>query len=467
MASQKSSFRSEKDALGTVKVPKEAYYGAFYTRAQKNFQISKLRIDQEFRIALGQVKLAALMSNSSIGLIDKKKSQAIEKACKEFIEGKFDQSFDLDVFQAGAGTSYNMSCNEIIANRANEILKAPKGEYSIVNPNNHVNMAQSTNDVIPTVTRMATLKMTKDLIIQSTNLEKSLQKIAAKNKNLLKVGRTHLQDAVPITLGQEFDSYKEALIKSRKFIETTSKDLQTLGIGGTAVGTGINTHTRYKGLMIKNLSKIAKIKFSSAKNLTEIANNMNSFMNFSSALRSLATNLLNIANDLKLMNMGPKAGLAEISLPEVQPGSSIMPGKINPSIPECLEMICFKVLGNDHSISLAAQRSQFELNVMCPLIAYSLLESIEILTNGLRMFNEYCVKDIKVNIDRISDLYAGSLVTATALAPILGYQETSNIVKTALKKGITIREETALRKHLTTKKLDEALSVNRLTKPSK
>lgn len=451
-------MRTEKDSLGQIKIPDNAYYGAQTARAKNNFQISLIIAPKVFREALGLVKLAAAKTNTTLNLIDKKLSAAIIQSCEEFIDGRFNDDFILDVFQAGAGTSYNMNANEIIANRANEILGGKKGEHKFVHPNDHVNMAQSTNDVIPTATRIATLLALPQLLKALAAVENNLEKIAKKYQKLIKVGRTHLQDAVPISLSQEFDSYKEALKKSREFIEQQSENLQILGIGGTAVGTGINTHPKYKDLMIKNLGKLIGLEFRSGKNLTEMANNMNCFLNFSATLRSLATNLLNICGDLKIMNMGPKSGLSEITLPAVQPGSSIMPGKVNPSIPECLEMICMQVLGNDKTIEMACQKSNFELNIYCPIIMFNLLQSMEILTNGLKMFSGFCLKNLQINEKRIKKIFEESLCTATALSSKLGYQLTAEIVKSALKKGKTIKEEVLGRKLLNEKELDKILS---------
>lgn len=459
--------RIEKDSLGSVEVPKEAYFGAFTVRANSNFQISGIKAPTAFKIAFARLKLAAAKTNSKLKIITKKQEKAIVQACEELITGKFDDQFIIDVFQAGAGTSYNMNANEIIANRANELLGGKKGQYELVHPNNHVNQSQSTNDTIPTATRMAALSILPALINELTLLRKELDKKAKKEKNTLKVGRTHLMDAVPITMGQEFDAYSQALTKSAKFIQEQSKDLLILGIGGTALGTGINTDPDFCKTIVQELSSLSKLKFSSAKNLTEATNNMNSFMNFSASLRSLATNLLNLASDLKLMNMGPKAGISEIELPPVQPGSSIMPGKINPSIPECMEMICFQVFGNDKTIEISAQRSQFDLNVMCPIIMFNLLQSMEILTNGMQMLRTLAIKDLKINRNHIRNIFESSLCTATALAPYIGYLETSNAVKSALKKGITIKEEVLHRKLLSPKKLDEILSVKSTTQPKR
>ncbi len=452
-----ANTRNEKDSLGTVKVPQNAYHGAFTVRANDNFQISGINCHSIFKDALATVKMSAAKTNGALKLMTKDQEEAIVKACQELIDGKYDNEFILDVFQAGAGTSYNMNSNEIIANRANEILGGKKGNYEHIHPNNHVNMGQSTNDVIPTATRIATLFVLPALLKEISNLENALEEKAKKYKDLIKVGRTHMQDAVPITLGQEFDSYREALKKSKEFIVERSSDLQILGIGGTAVGTGINADPKYKDLMVENLSELTGIKFSSGKNLTEMANNMNSFMNLSGSLRSLATNLMNICHDLKLLSTGPKAGLAELTLPPVQPGSSIMPGKVNPSIPESVEMVAAQVFGNDKTIEICAQKSQLELNVLCPIIMYNLIQSIEILTNGIKTLKERCIEELIVNEDRIKYLFENSLCTATALAPHIGYNETADIVKTALREHSTIKKEFLKRKLMDEKKLEQIL----------
>lgn len=463
----KQQTRTEVDSLGKVNVPKDAYYGAFTTRAQANFQISGQSAPMQFMSALGQVKLAACQSNQKLGLLKAKPAKAIAKACKEFIDGAYKVEFLVDVYQAGAGTSYNMNANEIIANRADEILGGKKGTYEYVHPNNHVNMGQSTNDVIPAASRVAILGMVPELLKETKKTITTFNKLAAKHKKLLKVGRTHLQDAVPVTLGQEFEAYSQALAKSEAHIQAASKALLTIGLGGTAAGTGINTDPQYQKLVTANLSKITGLKLKAAKSNMEIANNMNAFLEFSGSLRALTTNLLNISSDLKLMGSGPKAGLGEVELPPVQPGSSIMPGKINPSILECLDMICFRALGNDQSVSLAAQRSHFQLNVYCPLIVVSLIESVTILTNGLNMFRELCLKDLKVNKKHISQTFDNSLATGTALAPYLGYLQTAEVIKLALKEGTTIKAQVLKKGLLSEKKLNKILDPNRLTKPAK
>lgn len=459
------THRTEKDFLGEIKIPTNSYCGSHSARAKENFKISGLTAPQIFKKALGIIKLAAAKSNASLGLIDKKKEKALEKACLEFIDGKFDNEFSMDIFQAGAGTNYNMNANEIIANRANEILGGKKGEYSQIHPNNHVNMSQSSNDVTPATIRIAILLALPALLEELKSLEKTFGEKQRKYANVLKVGRTHLQDAVPITVGQELDSYRQALEKSRLFISERAEDLKILGIGGTAVGTGITADPDYKKLMLKNLYEITKIRFKKSKNATEIANNMNSFTNFSATLRSLAINLLNISEDLKIMNMGPKAGLNEINLPAVQPGSSIMPGKVNPSILECVDMIAVQVLGNDTTIEFSAQKSHFELNVMGPIIMYNILQSIEILTNGMKLLREKCIKDLQYDTKTIEKLFENSLSSATALVPYLGYELTAEIVKSALKKNIPVREELIKRNLYTPKEIAQILSVKAITTP--
>jgi len=440
-----------------MKKPNKIYYGKFTKLALQNFQISGQTAPNIFQKALGIVKLAAAKTNTELGLLTRTQGKLIEKASLEFINGDFSDQFILDIFQAGAGTSYNMNANEIIANRAGEEI----------HPNDHVNIAQSTNDVIPTATRIAVLLSLPALLDAIKKLEKDLGKKVKKYAKTTKVGRTHLQDAVPITFGQEFDSYKEAIRKSREFIERQSEELKIINLGGTAVGTGINTDPKYHKLVLKNLSQITKIKFKSTKNLTEINNNMNEFMNFSATLRSLTTNLLNFSGDLKLMNMGPKAGISEINLPESQPGSSIMPGKINPSIVECMEMVCLQVCGNDRTIEMAAQKSQFELNIFCPLIMHNLLESMNILTNGIDTFVDKSLKETTVKEDHVQKMLEESLALATSLSPYIGYSETAKVVKSALRKNIPLREEVKERKLLSESKLNKILSSKRTTRPSK
>jgi aspartate ammonia-lyase len=415
----KKTFRTEKDSIGQVKVPSNAYYGAFTARALNNFQISGLKAPAIFRKALGLVKLAAAEANTSLGELNKQSGKAIIQAAKEFSEGKFDTDFRLDAIQAGAGTSYNMNANEIIANRANKSI----------HPNNHVNKGQSSNDVNPSATKIAILLSTPKLEEETKKLIKSLSKKSTKYKSLKKAGRTHLQDAVPITYGQVFDSYSKALDRSLKTLIKSSEDLYELSLGGTALGTGITAHPKFKTTVITNLNKLTGLKLKSCPNLTEGATNFAPFSDFSNAVTSLASNLYRIAMDLKILGSGPNTGLAELKLPAVQPGSSIMPGKVNPSIPEAVEMAFYQISGNNKTIRLASSNGQLELNTNCPIIMYNLIQSIEILTNTATMFRTRCIDGLEVNKKRVKELYDGSLVDATELVEKLGYDKVAEMVK--------------------------------------
>jgi aspartate ammonia-lyase len=454
----------EKDVLGEVKVPIDSYYGAFTQRAKDNFQISGIRAHKEFLVALATMKKSAALANIELRLLDVKIGNAVVIASDEVIEGKFDDYFVLDVYQAGAGTPFNMNCNEIIANRATELLGGNLGEYT-VNPNNHVNMAQSTNDVIPTATRIAILFLLKELIAEARKLEWSLRKKAEEFRQILKVGRTHWEDAVPITLGQEFEGYAVSVAKDIKRMIDSSEELKELGIGGTAVGTGITAHPKFHETIVKNLNQLTNLNLKTSKNLIELTQNYNCFVSFSSSLKMLAINLQRIANNLSILNSGPKAGFAEIILPEVEPGSSIMPGKINPSIPECVIMVCFDVIGKDKTVELAASYSILELNVMCPVIAYNILQSMKLLTNTLKMFRELCVDGVKADEKRCLELLNKSTAVSTALNPYLGYQVMSRIVKEALKNNSSIKDVILKYNLIDKNDLNKILSPEEMTKP--
>lgn len=463
--------RQEKDAIGPIQVPADAYYGSFTTRALANFQISGIKTPRRFKIALGLIKKAAAITNKELGELEPKIADAIIKATDEFIDGKFDDDFQLDVFQAGAGTPFNMNANEIIANRANELLgekksTATKGTYSPVTPNNHVNWAQSSNDVIPTAIRIAALMRVNKLYPEVKKLSESLFKKAIEFKKILKIGRTHLQDAVPITLGQEFQAYGSAILRCHDYIKESFQHLNEIGIGGTALGTGITAHPKYRSLMVKNLSRLTGLKLTATKYPMELTHCMNAFAIASNSLKILANDLIRIANDFKLLVSGPFGGMAELIIPEVEPGSSIMPGKINPSIPECINMIGFQVCGNDQAINLAVQASQLELNVMTPLIMHNLMQSLKLLTNGCKMFREQCVDGVKADTKHIKELFEKSLCLATGLSPYLGYKVTAEIVKNALKNGKTIKQEVLDQKLMTEKELNQILSPEKLTAPN-
>jgi len=457
-------YRIEKDVLGEVKVPADSYYGAFTQRAKENFKISGISAHKEFFVALATIKKAAALANIELKQLDEKIGNAIITSADEVIEGKFDDYFVLDVYQAGAGTPFNMNCNEIIANRATEILGGKLGQY-IVNPNNHVNMAQSTNDVIPTTTRIAILFLLKELIQEARKLEWALRKKAEDFKHILKIGRTHWEDAVPITLGQEFESYAVSIARDIKKILDASEELKELGIGGTAIGTGITTHLEFHETIVRKLNDLTKLELKTSKNLIELTQNYNCFVSFSNSLNSLAISLYRISNNLSILNSGPKGGISEIMLPDVEPGSSIMPGKINPSIPECVIMVCYDVMGKDETVELAAQYSILELNVMCPVIAYNILQSMKILTNALKMFGEFCINGLKANEQRCFELLHKSTAIATALNPYLGYQVVSKIVKEALKTNLKIKDVVLKYKLIDEKDLDRILSPEEMTQP--
>ncbi len=459
-------FRKEKDVIGWVNVPLDAYYGSFTVRAHENFRISGIQAPSRFKNALGIIKMAAAMTNKELGELEPKIADAIIKAADEFIEGKFDDQFTLDVFQAGAGTPFNMNANEIIANRANELLGGKKGEYKPVTPNNHVNWGQSSNDVIPTAIRIAALYRVNALLPEVEKLGKALMKKAKEFNGIIKVGRTHIQDAVPIRLGQEFEAYGSAVLRSHRFISESFNHLKELGIGATALGTGITTHPKYRPLMVKNLSKLTGIKFTATKYPMELTHGMNAFAVASNSLKILANDLVRIANDFKLLVSGPIGGIAEIIIPEVEPGSSIMPGKINPSIPECINMIGFQVVGNDTAINYGVQASQLELNVMTPMIMHNLMGSMKLLTNGCEMFRTFCVEGIKADTKRCHKLLDESLCLATGLSPYLGYKVTAELVKDALQKGKTLKQEVTDHTFMSPKELEDILSPSKLTAPS-
>lgn len=423
------NFRIEKDSLGEVRVPSEAYYGAFTARALNNFQISNLRAPAVFRKALGLVKKSAAITNTSLKELEPKLGKAIEQAAQEFLEGKFDSEFRLDVIQAGAGTPFNMNANEIIANRANTILKGVKGSNKPVHPNNHVNLGQSSNDLTPSVTKLAILLSLPDLIAKIKLLEKSFDRKSKDFSSITKVGRTHLQDAVTITLGQEFDAYGKALTRARKEIEHDAEDLKELSLGGTAVGTGFNCHPKFKKEILATLSKATGIHLTSVENLTEGANNYSPFAEFANALSIFASNLFRIAMDLKILSSGPNAGLNEINLPATQPGSSIMPGKINPSIPEAVEMTFYKIAGNTETVRLAAMHGQLDLNTNGPIIMFSIIEAMEILGNMVETFRLRCLDGIEANKKHIKDVYNSSVCETVALVPKLGYDKVAEMVK--------------------------------------
>lgn len=459
--------RQEKDCLGIVQVPKKAFYGSFTTRAKENFPITGQTMPEPFWQALTIVKKAGIITNSQLRLLNKQHVPAMKQACDEIIAGKFNDQIVIDRYQAGAGTPFNMNINEIIANRANQILKGKKGQYKYVHPNNDVNMSQSTNDVIPTTGRIAALLEVEKLYPEIQRLSQAFQKIAKSAGNTVKVGRTHLEDAVPIKVSQEFNAFADNISKNLKRIQIAFEELKELGIGATALGSGINTHPDYAKKMTTNLSKLTKLKLFPTKNRFELTQSMDAFVNASSALRIYAIDMIKIANDLKLLNMGPKAGLHEITLPEVQPGSSIMPGKVNPSIEECVHQVGYQVMGYDYTIAISAQAGQLQLNVMGPVIILNLLMSLELLTNTTKMWTEKSIQGIKINHQKIKNSFENSLCIATALNPFIGYEVTAEIVKEGLETSKNIIELITEKELLTEKQIKEILSPLGMTHPRK
>ena len=460
-------FRIEKDYLGTVKVPKEAYWGVQTQRALNNFPISGIRPIKEYTYSIVLIKKAAAMANSEIGLLNRKKAAAIIKACDEILDGKFDDQFIVDIYQAGEGTSNNMNVNEVIANIAIEKLGKKRGDYSVVHPNDDVNMGQSSNDVIPTATKITALKLSNELIESLHELEKSFLKKAMEFDIIIKSGRTHLMDAAPIRLGQEFKAWSDLIKESISRIKEANKKIREINLGATAVGTGINADPRYVKKAINYLSNFTNEKLKQAKDLPEVTQSPSDLFNLSSALAVLSTDLIKIANDLRLMNSGPITGLSEIILPPVQPGSSIMPGKVNPSVAEMVNMVCFRVLGDNKTIELATQAGQFELNVMEPIITYCLLHDLIILRNAARVFAKKAIDGIKVNKERIEYMVERTPGIGLALNPYIGYEKAAEVVKEALKENKSIKELVKEKKLLKEKDFKEVFNPFNLTRQRK
>ncbi len=434
-------MRTEKDSLGTLRIPDDVYFGVQTKRAMDNFPISGLRLPRKFIRAQGIIKLAAARANSSLGLLNRKMSKAIEKASLEVIRGIHDNDFIVDVYQAGAGTSQNMNANEVIANRAIEILGGQKGDYSLVHPNDHVNMAQSTNDTIPTAIYISSYEAVRDDLIPAIKaLKNALSKKARKFDHIVKAGRTHLQDAVPVRLGQEFGGYAKAVDNDICRIKNASESLLPLPIGGNALGTGINAKPRFRSCILSEIRKISGIKFKASENLFEGIQNVDQALELSASLRGISITLTKISNDIRLLSSGPRTGLAEIQLPAVQPGSSIMPGKVNPVMAEMLNMVCFQVIGNDTAIAYATQASQLELNVMMPVIAHNLLFSIEILSNGINSFTKKCISGIRADEKKCRAYADTTLAMATALNPIIGYSSAAELSKEAFRTGKSVKQ---------------------------
>jgi fumarate hydratase class II len=434
-----SSTRIERDSLGEVKVPAEALYGVQTQRAVENFPISGLKPWRAFIWSMATIKRAAAEVNRDLGLLDAERAGAIIRAAQEVVEGKWDDQFVVDPFQAGAGTSHNMNVNEVIANRATQLLGGKLGEYR-VHPNDHVNMAQSTNDVIPTAIRLGCLWRLDELLVVLKELVEALNAKAVEFDDVVKSGRTHLQDAVPVRLGQEFGAYAKAVEREAERIRRSAEGLRRLGIGGTAVGSGLNAHPEYHVRMVKKLSELTGLQLYESDNLFESMQSMADAVDFSAALRTLALTLIRVANDFRLLASGPSTGLDEIRLPAVQPGSSIMPGKVNPVMAEMLDMTMFHVMGCDTTVALAAQAGQLELNVMMPIIAHNLFEAMQVTIGAVRAFTERAVRGVTANREKATGWLAKNAIVVTALNPVIGYSLGAALVKEALKRDLTIRE---------------------------
>lgn len=457
--------RIERDPLGELPVPADAYYGIQTQRAVRNFPISGLHAPDDLVTATVFIKKAAAEANMAIGRLDRRIGEAIVRAADEVLSGRFRDQFVVDVYQAGAGTSHNMNTNEVLANRAAEILGEPRGRYTVVHPNDHVNMGQSTNDTFPTATRLALLLRVGDLVKAARDLAAAFGRKSEEFGHVLKVGRTHLQDAVPITLGQEFSGYQGCLERAADWIETAANELRELNLGATAVGTGLNAGDQYVERAVANLSRDTGLTLRPAKNLFRVTQSMGDIVAYSGSLRRLAVELGKIASDLRLLSMGPRAGLSEITLPAVQPGSSIMPGKVNPSVPEMVNQVCFQAIGCDATVAAAAEAGQLELNVMMPVIAWNAIHASTILREAMIALRTRTVEGIEANAERCRELLDWSTAAATALSPYIGYAATADIAKEAVKTGKPIREIVLERGLLDAKRLDAILSVEAMTKP--
>ena len=458
-------MRVERDPLGELSVPDDAYYGVQTQRAVENFPISGLKAPASLVTATVLTKQACARANASLDRLDRAIADAIVKAADEILAGKWRDQFVVDIYQAGAGTSHNMNTNEVLANRAGEILGEPKGTYRTVHPNDHVNMGQSTNDVFPTATRLSILLILPDLMRSATQLADALDAKATAFARVLKTGRTHLQDAVPITLGQEFSGYGANVRQAIAELERAAASLHELNLGATALGTGLNAGEDFTERCIDNLVKATGLRLQAARNKFRVTQSMGDVLGYSGALRRLAVEVDKIASDLRLLSSGPRAGLAEIQLPGVQPGSSIMPGKVNPSVPEMVNQVCQQVYGCDASILAAAANGQLDLNVMMPVMAWNALHATTILGNAIKVLALRCVSGIVADEARCRELLDRSTAVATALSPYIGYAATAEIAKLAVKTGRPIAEIVRERKLIPDDKLAEILSPEEMTSP--
>ena len=436
---KKTDYRVEKDSIGVKDIPEEVYYGVQTLRAAENFHITGLNMHPEIINSLAYIKKASAITNCEVGILEKKKAQAIVQACDEIIEGKFHDDFIVDPIQGGAGTYLNMNANEVIANRAIEILGGKKGDYTIVNPNDDVNCGQSTNDVIPTAGKMTSLHLLQNLKKQLLRLYDALNEKAKEFDHVIKMGRTQMQDAVPIRLGQEFKAYSVAIMRDIHRMDKAMDEMRTLNMGGTAIGTGINADENYLRRIVPNLSEISGMEFIQAFDLIDATQNLDSFVAVSGAVKACAVTLSKMSNDLRLMSSGPRAGFGEINLPAKQNGSSIMPGKVNPVIPEVVNQVAFNIIGNDMTITMAAEAGQLELNAFEPIIFYCMFQSIDTLGYAVETLVDNCIVGITANEERCRQLVENSVGIITAICPHVGYEKTADIAKKAINSNESVR----------------------------
>ncbi len=457
--------RVERDSMGELPVPADAYYGASTMRAVRNFPISELRFPRRFIRAIALIKGTAALVNQELGLLDPKLADAIHRAAEEVAEGKFDDQFVVDIFQTGSGTSTNMNANEVIANRANELLGSPLGSRKPVHPNDQVNICQSSNDVIPTSIHVAALTaIEEDLVPALTRLQQALERKAQEFMPIVKTGRTHLQDATPIRLGQEFLGWAGQAERAIRRLRHAQEELSEVALGGTAVGTGVNAHPEFAARVCERLSRRLGVRIRETSNHFQAQSTIDGVVEASGVLKTIAVSLMKVANDVRWLGSGPRAGIGEIALPEVQPGSSIMPGKVNPVIAEALTMVCAQVIGNDVTVAIAGQSGNFELNVMMPVAAYNLLQSIQLLASATDNFVRQCVEGIKAT-ERGPEMVEKGLAICTPLAPVIGYDAAAEIAKEAAKTGRTIREVARERTTLSDAELDDILDPAKMTEP--
>jgi fumarate hydratase, class II len=458
--------RSETDSFGPIEVPADRYWGAQTERSRRNFRIGHDRMPMPIIRALGMVKLAAAETNRELGLLDQRRARAIVRAAREVIDGKFDDHFPLVVWQTGSGTQTNMNLNEVIANRANELLGGKLGAKQPVHPNDHVNMSQSSNDSFPTAMHIAAaMRITCDLIPALNELHRALRKKEKAFAGIVKIGRTHTQDATPLTLGQEFSGYAAQVASGIGRLRLAVGDLYPLAQGGTAVGTGLNSKPKFARLFARHVAKITKMPFTSAANKFEALASNDAYVFAHGAINSVATGLFKIANDIRLLGSGPRSGLGELILPENEPGSSIMPGKVNPTQCEAMTMVCCQVFGNHTAITVAGSQGHFELNVYKPVLAYCMMHSIQLLADVSRSFTENCVEGIRADEKRIRELMERSLMLVTALAPRIGYDNAAKVAKTAHARGTTLKEEAVRLGFVSATEFDRLVQPDKMTHP--